>query len=94
MRRLHRFLLEVKREMDNPDIDRYDCSNRFYRSVIYVCGKYSSNRTYGDAGDYLIKISGISSVKRCCDRRTFERLVDDILLYYNRYSKQMVMDNE
>jgi len=94
MERLRKFLLEVKKEINNPEIDRYDCSSKFYRSIIYVCGKYGSDRTYEDAGDYLIEISGFSTVKRCCDKRTFQKLVDDIMLYYDRHNKRMVLNNE
>lgn len=94
MERLHKFLLEVKKEMDNPDINRYDCSNKFYRSVIYVCGKYWNNRTYKDITNYLKKISGVKCTVGGCDRRTFEMFVDDIMIHYNKYHKRMVMNNE
>lgn len=90
MRELCNFLLEVKKEMNNPEIDSYNCSNRFYRSIIYVCGKYSKNRTYTNVGDYLRKISGFDKDIPCCDRRTFEILVDEII----RQNKRTVLDNE
>lgn len=92
---LNKLLLKAKREMNNPNINNYDCSNKFYKSIIYVCGKYYKNRTYGDVANYLIIISGIGEIhyNKVHDRKTFESFVDEILLQSKYYNKRTI-DNE